>query len=330
MAFEALETFPVLAASRDRLLSVIEDGHAATADIVSTVESDIALVIAILRLANNGRRGHARVDTTVSAIELLRPQVIQALADRMHTFDFFACATMWDATLEHFRLHALATQRAADRVASEVGYEHRDRLALTSLLHDIGKLVLIHAYPDYPSQVHHHASTPEKRIHSERRELGLDHALLGGVLIRRWGLPASLATPIEQHHNPEARGEAALIRLADMLAHYEQGARISQHEMLQSARAIGLGAKELQTLMYELTSTCSQHPRPRHVDPSPLSDRELAILQQLAKGSYYKQIAYELTVSVSTVRTHLHNIYRKLYAADRAQAVLIATKRGWL
>ena len=275
MAFEVLEAFPALAASRDRLLSAIEDGHLATADVVSAVESDIALVIAVLRLANTGRHGRSRVDTAVSAIELLRPRAIQALAARVHTFDFFARATMWDATLEHFRLHALATQRAADRVASEVGYENRDRLALTSLLHDVGKLVLIHAYPDYSSQVHHYAGTPEERIHSERRELGLDHALIGGVLIRRWRLPASLATPIEQHHNPEATGEASLIRLADMLTHYEQDARVSQRELLHSARAVGLGAKELRQLLYELPSTCSRHQRqrPRHVDPSPLSRR---------------------------------------------------------
>ena len=44
----------------------------------------------------------------------------------------------------------------------------------------------------------------------------------------------------------------------------------------------------------------------------------------------YKQIAHELTLSTSTVRTHLHNIYGKLGAVDRAQAVLIATERGWL
>ena len=38
----------------------------------------------------------------------------------------------------------------------------------------------------------------------------------------------------------------------------------------------------------------------------------------------------ELALSTSTVRTHLHNIYGKLGAVDRAQAVLIATERGWL
>ncbi|HEX5853278.1 MAG TPA: HDOD domain-containing protein [Solirubrobacteraceae bacterium] len=328
MAFEALEAFPALAESRDRLLSVIAKDHVATADVVSAVESDVALIIAVLRLANRAQSARGRVDTAVGAVEALSAQTVQAVANRVRTFDFFERATVWDAAPERFRLHALATQHAADRIAAEVGYENRDRLTVTSLLHDIGKLVLLHAYPGYPSQVHRGARTPEERIHQERRELGVDHALVGGVLIRRWGLPATIATPIERHHNPDAEGEAAFIRLADMLAHYEQGARVSPTEMLTTARSVGLGPRELRRVMYELPSSPSQ--RQRHVDPCPLSGRELGVLQRLAEGKVYKQIAHELTLSTSTVRTHLHNIYGKLGAVDRAQAVLIATERGWL
>jgi putative nucleotidyltransferase with HDIG domain len=328
LAFEALEAFPALAESRDRLLAVVSKDHVATADVVGAVESDVALIIAVLRLANQVQDGRGRVDTVVAAVELLSAQTVQAIANRVRTFDFFERASVWEAAPERFRLHALATQHAADRVAAEVGYEHRDRLTVTSLLHDVGKLVLLHAYPGYPSQVHRGARTPEERIHSERRELGVDHALVGGVLVRRWGLPATVATPIERHHNTDAEGEAALIRLADMLAHYEQGARVSPSEMLQSARTVGLGPQELRRVMYELPGSPSQ--RQRHVDPCPLSGRELGVLQRLAEGKVYKQIAHELTLSTSTVRTHLHNIYGKLGAVDRAQAVLIATERGWL
>src|ERR1700689_2603482 len=329
MAFEALEAFPALAESRNRLLAVMSGDHVATADVVTAVESDVALIIAVLRVANQAQQSsRVRVDTVVSAVELLSPQVVQALAGRVRTFEFFERSSVWDAAPERFRLHALATQRAADRVAAEVGYEHRDRLTVTSLLHDIGKLVLLHAYPGYPSQVHRGARTPEERIHQERRELGVDHALVGGVLARRWGLPVGIATTIERHHNPEVEGEAAFVRLADMLAHYEQGAAVSPAEMLQSARMIGLGPSELRRVMYELPNPVSQ--RQRHIDPCPLSGRELSVLQRLAEGKVYKQIAHELTLSTSTVRTHLHNIYGKLGAVDRAQAVLIATERGWL
>jgi putative nucleotidyltransferase with HDIG domain len=327
-AFEALEAFPALAESRKRLLSVTSKDHVATADVVSAVESDVALIIAVLRMANQAQGARGRVDTVVSAVELLSAQAVQALASRLRTFDFFERASVWDTAPERFRLHALATQHAADRLAGEVGYEHRDRLTVTSLLHDIGKLVLLHAYPGYPEQVHQSAKTPEERIHQERRELGVDHALVGGVLARRWGMPVGVATVIERHHSPEAVGEAAFVRLADMLAHYEQGAPVSPAEMLQSARMIGLGPSELRRVMYELPNPVNQ--RQRHIDPCPLSGRELSVLQRLAEGKVYKQIAHELTLSTSTVRTHLHNIYGKLGAVDRAQAVLIATERGWL
>jgi len=328
MAFEALEAFPALAESRDRLLAVISKEHVATADVVSAVESDVALIIAVLRLANRAREGKGRVETIVQAVELLTPQTVEAVASRTRTFDFFERATVWDSAPERFRLHALSTQHAADRIAAEVGYEDRDRLTVTSLLHDVGKLVLLHAYPGYPSQVHRGARTPEERVHQERRELGVDHALVGGVLIRRWGLPPNLSTPIERHHSSQPEGEAAFIRLADMLAHYAQGGRVSPAEMLLTARSIGLSPQQLRVVLYELPNSSNQ--RQRHVDPCPLSTRELGVLQRLAEGKVYKQIAHDLMLSTSTVRTHLHNIYGKLGAVDRAQAVLIATERGWL
>ena len=328
LAFEALEVFPALAESRDRLLTVVTKDHVATADVVTAVESDVALITTFLRLANQVQGKRGRIDTVVAAVELLTPPTVQALATRMRTFDFFERSSVWEAAPERFRLHALATQHAADRIAAEVGLESRDRLTATSLLHDIGKLVLLHAYPGYPAQVHRGARTPEDRIHQERRELGVDHALVGGVLARRWGLPASIASTIERHHSPDVDGEAACVRLADMLAHYEQGAPVSPAEMLRTARAVGLGPDDLRRVMYELPSVPTQ--RRRHVDPCPLSGRELGVLQRLAEGKVYKQIAHELTLSTSTVRTHLHNIYGKLGAVDRAQAVLIATERGWL
>ncbi len=131
---------------------------------------------------------------------MLSLRTVHAIASRARTFDFFERTAVWQGIPERFRLHAVATQRAADRLARELGYEARDRLMVTSLLHDIGKLVLVHAYPGYPRQVHGDARTPEERIQRERRELGVDHALVGGVLARRWGLPKSIASVIERHH----------------------------------------------------------------------------------------------------------------------------------
>jgi putative nucleotidyltransferase with HDIG domain len=329
-AFEALEAYPVLAESRNRVLRLFEDGEPATADVVAAIEGDVALAVTVLRLANQMEgRMKGRVESAVKGVEVLTPRTVHAIASRARTYDFFERTAVWHGIPERFRLHAIATQRAADRLSRELNYEARDRLMVTSLLHDIGKLVLVHAYPGYPRQVHGEARTPEERILRERRELGVDHALVGGVLARRWGLPKSIASVIERHHAEDCEGDAALVRLADMLAHHMLGNTVAPSELLAVAQKVGVSPANLRTVMYELPLPVASG-RPRQVDPCPMSAREVEVLRRLARGMVYKQIAGELGLSTSTVRTHLHNVYGKLGAMDRAQAVLIATERGWI
>jgi putative nucleotidyltransferase with HDIG domain len=329
-AFEALEAYPVLVESRNRVLRLFENGEPAVADVVAAVEADVALAVTVVRLANQvegPQRG--RVESVVAGVDVLTTKTVHAIARRARTFDFFERTAVWQGVPERFRLHAVATQRAADRLAREINYEARDRLMVSSLLHDIGKLVLVHAYPGYPGQVHGDARTPEERLQRERRELGVDHALVGGVLARRWALPRAIASVIERHHTEDATDEAAIVRLADMLAHYVLGGTISPSEMLNAARTMDLSPTQLRTVLYELPLPATGE-RPRQVEPCPMSTREVDVLRRLAKGMVYKQIASELGLSTSTIRTHLHNVYGKLGAMDRAQAVLIATERGWI
>jgi putative nucleotidyltransferase with HDIG domain len=329
-AFEALEAFPMLAETRNRVVRLFEAGEPATSDLVSAIEGDISLAIAVMRLANQvDGASRGRVDSAVQAVEVLSAGTVLAIANRARTYDFFERTAVWQNTPERFRLHGIATQRAAERIAIEIEYEARDRLMITALLHDLGKLVLVHAYPGYPQQIHEDARTAEDRVIRERRELGVDHALVGGVIARRWGMPNVIAQVIESHHGSEIEGEAAIIRLADMLAHYLMGDAVMPAELSSIARAVNLKPTQLRQIMYDLPQS-SAAGRPRQVDPCPMSTREVDVLRRLAKGMVYKQIATELGLSTSTVRTHLHNVYGKLGAMDRAQAVLIATDRGWI
>jgi DNA-binding NarL/FixJ family response regulator len=52
-----------------------------------------------------------------------------------------------------------------------------------------------------------------------------------------------------------------------------------------------------------------------------LSNRENEILQLLAKGLLYKEIAEQLQISTSTVRQHIHHIYEKLHVQNRTEAI---------
>jgi DNA-binding NarL/FixJ family response regulator len=53
-----------------------------------------------------------------------------------------------------------------------------------------------------------------------------------------------------------------------------------------------------------------------------LTKRETEILSQLAKGSFYKEIADHMGISLDTVRTHLQHIYHKLQVHSRHEAVM--------
>jgi DNA-binding NarL/FixJ family response regulator len=53
-----------------------------------------------------------------------------------------------------------------------------------------------------------------------------------------------------------------------------------------------------------------------------LTDREKEVLEALAKGYAYKEIADQLKISFETVRTHLRTIYEKLHVHSRTEAVL--------
>jgi len=64
--------------------------------------------------------------------------------------------------------------------------------------------------------------------------------------------------------------------------------------------------------------------------PEPVRERELEVLALIAAGKSNAEIARELFVSVSTVKTHINNLYRKLDARNRTQAVARAREMGVL
>ena len=54
-----------------------------------------------------------------------------------------------------------------------------------------------------------------------------------------------------------------------------------------------------------------------------LSDREKEILELLAEGNLYREIAQKLYISEGTVKQHIHKIYQKLHVQNRTQAINI-------
>jgi DNA-binding NarL/FixJ family response regulator len=64
--------------------------------------------------------------------------------------------------------------------------------------------------------------------------------------------------------------------------------------------------------------------------PFGLTDRELAVLQLLAKGKTNSEIGAALFISRKTASVHVTNILRKLEVASRVQAATVAQRNGLL
>lgn len=81
----------------------------------------------------------------------------------------------------------------------------------------------------------------------------------------------------------------------------------------------------------ELTGGLADEIRLRAQPQAPvLSERERQVLQAFARGLSIPQVASELYISASTVKTHTQRLYEKLGVSDRAAAVAEAMRRGLL
>jgi putative nucleotidyltransferase with HDIG domain len=321
------DVVPVLAPAYERVLAATASEDTPAGDLVKAVESDMGLTVAVLRRAQTvtSRRPVANVADAVVAVG---PAGIAETVATLPRTAFPWRTSPLEVLMHRSLVHAQAVARATNRIAHELKLDQRDDLLVAALLHDVGKLVLGRALPDYTG-VNERTTTPEARIHQEGRAWGVDHASLGGALIRRWGLPKRLAETVAAHHSAETEKDLAThVRLADMVAHHAQGDAVDRRKMLDLAHLCGVSVGALREILFDLPHAGGSDRR--RAEPSPLSPRETAALRGLAEGKVYKAVAAELGMSVSTVRTHLHHVYGKLGVVDRAQAVLRATELGWI
>jgi DNA-binding NarL/FixJ family response regulator len=94
-------------------------------------------------------------------------------------------------------------------------------------------------------------------------------------------------------------------------------------EILEAVRAVHAGGSPMSSAIARKVVTFFG----KRVDPAPspevdrLTDRERAVLQALAEGQQYKEIADALGISINTVRNHVKHTYEKLQVNTRLDAV---------
>jgi HD-like signal output (HDOD) protein len=95
-------------------------------------------------------------------------------------------------------------------------------IVMAGLLHDIGRIALVHLVPAQYAKVDQGLLGPDL-IRAEEEHLGLTHTEAGYQLALHWDFPESLAESIRYHHTPKYAGEGhrksvAIIHIADTIS----------------------------------------------------------------------------------------------------------------
>ena len=102
-------------------------------------------------------------------------------------------------------------------------------------------------------------------------------------------------------------------------------------ELVEAVRAVHRGESAMDAMvaarvLRRMAGGAAQLTSPEAI----LSEREMEVLREAARGLPHQEIARRMGLSVRTVHTHLGNIFSKLQVGSRTEAVLQALRRGWV
>jgi DNA-binding NarL/FixJ family response regulator len=97
--------------------------------------------------------------------------------------------------------------------------------------------------------------------------------------------------------------------------------RLTPAKLLQAIREVHAGGSPMSSSIARKVVASFQRAGQAGENEAHLSPREQGVLDLLAKGLTYKQIADQLGISIDTIRTHLRRVYEKLHVQSRTEAV---------
>jgi putative nucleotidyltransferase with HDIG domain len=198
-----------------------------TSQIAEIIRRDPSLTARLLRLVNSVYYGMAKpVKNIEEAVFYLGVRQIRQLAMVTPIIEDFQRLAEgrqfpWRQFWRHCIAVALMTREITDLLQSqddEIDY-------VAGLIHDVGKIVMASAFPDHFTEIYHNRSQMTGNLLEwEREVLGVDHAELGAMYLRRQRLPEIFVEIVQNHHMPQqARLQGnitAAVHVADLLVRH--------------------------------------------------------------------------------------------------------------
>ena len=222
----ALRLVPPFPAIAHRILALVgkEDVHAN--ELGNLVKMDPSFSAELLRFANSALFGVRReVTSLVQAVAIVGTDRIKTMAT-MVAMNRMVRSSVRIAALRKVWLHSLVTALIAEE-AARITQSDPEAAYTTGLLHNLGTLGMMSAYPDeYSRMLEVSDEFGFDLLETERELFEIDHCAAGAYLAQDWEFPDELAAAIANHHDEPVPGVISLDnlikvswRLADALGY---------------------------------------------------------------------------------------------------------------
>jgi diguanylate cyclase (GGDEF)-like protein len=184
-----------------RLLEVVRDDESSFRQIGDIICKDPSLTARMMKVANSSMFGlHGRIKSIESALAILGIDVIRNIALSFVIMDSVKAPADGPFDMDYFWKRAITSAVAAEVLAARIGFRNEETF-LCGLLKDIGVLVIYQQMEkEYKQLLLFKAYANSQIFPIEKELLGFDHGELGGLVLKRWGLPESIYLPIFHHH----------------------------------------------------------------------------------------------------------------------------------
>jgi putative nucleotidyltransferase with HDIG domain len=208
-----------------KILQALDNDSASSSQLQELILHDPPLSARILKLANSAFYSFKTEVKTIShAISLLGINLVKSLAIGVNLFDSFTKGMRSEAfILNKLWTHSFGVGLVAQEIWTPRSSRKDGEFAfLCGLLHDIGKVVFFKKDASLyrPIFAANKSQKDPDISHYETEIYGVDHAEMGAILAKEWGLPPELVTAIRYHHSASESGalRVAAISMADMIA----------------------------------------------------------------------------------------------------------------
>ena len=187
-----------------QLLNLVSDVSQPLARVVSLLRTDAVLTAEVLRLANSPLLGcRSEIKNILQALAFLGMERVNALiiTTAMRGLAGPSSGNLGRACWRH----NLATAVICERLGPTMRIS-QERAYMSGLIHDIGRLALLRAFPDYETALTEAAVDGRNLLAIEKGLYGMDHTEAGRWLLAQWGCPLDLQIVASLHENPTAAG----------------------------------------------------------------------------------------------------------------------------